>query len=164
MIYEWGIGYLEESSLIQITLITMKFTLFQLFLFVAICNQGLAQANVGRITSYSISGERGSGYIGELVVSTESAPTNVISLINAQGTTVSTDDITGSAQLKVYPNPSNHEIFIESNKEIRFFEIYNALGQFISKGREGKIDISKLPPGHYQLSINGNSATRFIKL
>ena len=99
MIYEWGIGYLEESCLIQITLITMKFTLFQLFLFVAICNQGLAQANVGRITSYSISGERGSGYIGELVVSTESAPTNVISLINAQGTTVSTDDITGSAQL-----------------------------------------------------------------
>ena len=142
----------------------MKFILVTLFLFLVMCSQGLSQTDLGRITSYSISGDQGSGYIGDLVVSAESAPSNVIALINAQGTTVSTDDITATQRLKLYPNPTIHEIVIDAEDEIRFYQVYNSLGQLILKGTERQIDVSKLSPGRYHLSINGNSAVSFIKL
>jgi len=142
----------------------MKFMLIQTFLLLIICNLGLSQADLGRITSYSISGNQGSGYIGELVVSVESAPANVITLINARGTTVSTDDIGATERLKIYPNPSSYEIIIDVEDEIRFFELYNSLGQLILRGEERKVDVSKLSSGSYYISINGNAAASFIKL
>ena len=142
----------------------MKFILVALFLFLVMCNQGLSQTDLGRITSYSISGDQGSGYIGDLVVSAESAPRNVIALINAQGTTVSTDDITATQRVKLYPNPTVHEIIIDAEVEVRYYQVYNSLGQLILKGTERQIDVSKLSPGRHHLSINGNSAVSFIKL
>jgi len=142
----------------------MKFILVNLFLFIVMCNQGLSQTDLGRITPYSISGDHGSGYIGELIVSAESAPTNVIALINAQGTTVSTNDITAARRIKLFPNPTIHEIIIDAEDEIRFYEVYNSLGQLILKGTERQIDVNRLSPGRYHLSINGNSAVSFIKL
>ena len=142
----------------------MKFILVALFLFLVMCNQGLSQTDLGRITSYSISGDQGSGYIGDLVVSAESAPRNVIALINAQGTTVSTDDITATQRVKLYPNPTVHEIIIDAEVEVRYYQVCNSLGQLILKGTERQIDASKLSRGRHHLSINGNSAVSFIKL
>lgn len=141
----------------------MKFILVKFFLLVMICNEGFAQTNLGRVTPYSISGDRGSGYVGDLIVSAESAASNVITLINTQGTTVSTDDLAVAQQFKIYPNPSSHKIIIESVEELRFYQVHNSLGQLLYQGREKTVDISELPSGSYYLSINGNSAASFIK-
>ena len=137
--------------------------LFTLIFFCSFLDQVTSQTNLGRITSYSISGDQGSGYIGDLVVSEESVALNVIAVINAMGTTVSTTDVESGPQVKVYPNPTTSTIRIESEAEINFYEIYNSIGRLVYRGSERSIDLTSLPIGSYHLSLNGKVAVTFIK-
>jgi hypothetical protein len=73
--------------------------------------------------------------------------------------TVSADD-----QLRVYPNPSNNNITIQSSTELGVINIYNALGESVfqtkSNNIEEQIDISKFASGVYSIQTQG----KYIKL
>lgn len=68
-----------------------------------------------------------------------------------QGMFTSTEDITAPA-LRIYPNPANQEIFVESGSNLNGpYEIVNLKGQLIQKGvmNQNSIDISSLRDGLY---------------
>jgi hypothetical protein len=83
-------------------------------------------------------------------------------------------DVPLTRTINVYPNPANDKLFIENNNNIAGGEtitIYNTLGQVINvpvngSGKKYEVDISKLPPGLYNILFRNNytqSTTKFIK-
>lgn len=66
---------------------------------------------------------------------------------------------------KVYPNPTNGIVTIQSDSEIENITIYNQIGQLISTTKKSDIDISALPAGIYMMQIkfeNGFTATQKV--
>ncbi|ARV08385.1 beta-glucanase [Winogradskyella sp. PC-19] len=71
---------------------------------------------------------------------------------------VEENDLTN--QFKIYPNPSNAIIFVDSQLSIDSLKLYNALGQMvIEKFGEKRINVSNLPQGIYVLKIISENAT-----
>lgn len=68
--------------------------------------------------------------------------------------------------IKIFPNPANEKLFIESNLEKNSnYIITNLLGQEMDKGfLKSEIDISNLPNGVYFIEIvNANYQTQVLK-
>ncbi|HKC69423.1 MAG TPA: FG-GAP-like repeat-containing protein [Bacteroidia bacterium] len=72
----------------------------------------------------------------------------------------------GVNEVKVYPNPANNFITIQSNTELGYITLYNALGETVmqlnSKNAQEQIDMSKLAAGVYTIEAK-NSFTKVIK-
>lgn len=82
--------------------------------------------------------------------------------------TFGTESFSGAASLKVYPNPSATEIFLETDIEKPFrVQIMNISGQTLKSisGYSNKtaIDISALAPGFYILKAGDGSSNHSIK-
>ena len=86
-----------------------------------------------------------------------------------EGTLLNNHEV-ASKSFKLYPNPANDLITIESinNSNTDFeFEIYNLLGSKVLNGKSsGQIDISHLANGTYILQIqqdNQKQSLKFLK-
>lgn len=78
--------------------------------------------------------------------------------------TTSTDESIKS-ELKIYPNPANHYINIESPKEITTISLYNTLGQLQNiHFKENKIDVSNLPRGVYTIILSNSESSVIRKI
>lgn len=69
---------------------------------------------------------------------------------------LSTEDIDLSSFVKVFPNPATDLIRVETELQLRSFEIFNAQGKQVSTSpwnTTNGIDISNLPPGFYLLTL-----------
>ena len=56
--------------------------------------------------------------------------------------------------IKVFPNPTNGFITIESVQEVRWVEIYDISGKFLQRASTNKIEVLHQIPGLYFLKIN----------
>jgi Secretion system C-terminal sorting domain len=65
-----------------------------------------------------------------------------------------------SGELKVYPNPANNIIFIET-KSIQKRELYNCMGQLVYSTLENKIDVSRYGRGFYFVKV-GSAVQKII--
>jgi hypothetical protein len=83
-------------------------------------------------------------------------------------------DIPLTRTINVYPNPAHDKLFIENTGIVTGEEtimMYNTLGQLLNvpinkSGKKYEADISKLPPGLYNILFRNNytqSTTKFIK-
>ena len=94
---------------------------------------------------------------------------NFVRCVRDASTTLHIDESSNTHGIKVYPNPSSSECFVESPKiNLSKIEILNAKGQIIKTVDDPKsittIDISSLSVGIYVLKIQGSDNTVFKKL
>ena len=70
-----------------------------------------------------------------------------------------------SAVVKMYPNPVQSLLHIESNTDVNEIEIYDASGRLMQKSNENtkSIDCSNLEPAMYWLKITTTAATHYHK-
>lgn len=72
-----------------------------------------------------------------------------------------------SNSYKVYPNPANDVVFVESHQAHPFetYTIYNSTGQLVSKGLfQPKINLKAMESGVYMLHLSNAHSTKVIKL
>ena len=87
---------------------------------------------------------------------------------SCDNTTLGVDDFK-QAQIKIYPNPSNSKVFIESQKDIvKKIKLYSLLGENIQTHSNNlkSIDVSDLASGIYLLRIfteQGSTVKKIIK-
>ncbi len=55
--------------------------------------------------------------------------------------------------IKIYPNPAQNILHIESDYPIQHYQVFNALGQLSLEDTSSYVDCAGLMPGHYQLII-----------
>ncbi len=76
-----------------------------------------------------------------------------------------------AGQLKIYPNPSSSNLFIESSEKEMSTQIFSLSGSLISNLKQesftigeytNQIDITSLPAGIYIIKI-GSEMSRFVK-
>lgn len=67
---------------------------------------------------------------------------------------LSTNDYTTLKNFKIYPNPTNGIITIETTNAIEKIELYTLLGRKLSESNNTQIDLSNLANGIYLLTIN----------
>lgn len=82
--------------------------------------------------------------------------------------TLGSDEVSFSLDFKVYPNPSESSISVQSETKISKIEIYNNLGQLVLANKNlNEIDISVLPSGIYFLKatdiVNTIGVKKIIK-
>ena len=86
--------------------------------------------------------------------------------IGALSTTLSITT-NGFNEFKLYPNPTTDFIQVSNIKEKSSAKIFDILGKELKSlelfSSSKKIDVSKLKPGLYFLSINNNASLKFIK-
>jgi hypothetical protein len=83
---------------------------------------------------------------------------------------VPTEETNILSDIKIYPNPTNNELWIESgNKEIEQIAIYNTFGQLMriekpNKNTKSAIDVKALMNGFYfvEIKIDGKTISRKI--
>ena len=80
--------------------------------------------------------------------------------------TLSSSDFSqNNLEVKLYPNPVNDVLNIETALEIQNVEIYNIQGQKVLSSNQKQINISDLASGMYMVriqDIDNNSATKKI--
>jgi hypothetical protein len=82
--------------------------------------------------------------------------------------TLSAEKISVKSAVKLYPNPVDRQIYLETTVEVEHFAVLNSFGQLITEGTfKGTIDTKNLISGIYFLNLtlkNGQIAQeRFIK-
>ncbi len=80
--------------------------------------------------------------------------------------TASVFDITDEKDIRIFPNPASAEMTIESNGDLKEYEIYDRIGNRIAQGtlfRRKEIALTALPPGVYFIVIDRGRALPFIK-
>lgn len=87
----------------------------------------------------------------------------------AGGCIVHTQEKEYPSKIKIYPNPSIHEITVEVDSDQQLtYSIFNQLGSLVKSGRissEERIDVSSLKAGQYILKIEEyTKGVTFIKL
>lgn len=78
---------------------------------------------------------------------------------------LSIDEVDGITT-KFYPNPATDYIQIESREAVTRYQLLDALGQTLRKGKGQLIAVDELPPGRYYLLIethSGQASSAFIK-
>lgn len=73
--------------------------------------------------------------------------------------TVSIEDII-TANIKIYPNPANSYLKIESDNYDNFYQIYSMDGRLVLAGKSSNgesIDISALKKGLYLINVDGQT-------
>lgn len=77
--------------------------------------------------------------------------------------TLGLDNVEAMSSLKLYPNPTNSVLNIESNVIVKQVRIVNVLGKEILKITNKTIDVSQLSQGVYLIEIKGNNNQTIIK-
>jgi hypothetical protein len=76
--------------------------------------------------------------------------------------------VSGSSDLRLYPNPVLSELIIEGSRGIKSLEIYNVIGELITSkdlsSEKEAVDVSSLAPGVYFAKLTGNSNSVIFKL
>jgi hypothetical protein len=77
-------------------------------------------------------------------------------------------ELNGSSGFKIYPVPTQNELFIEhdANQENLRIEIFSLTGELVlaeTLSRKNSIDVSRLAPGAYFIRFNG-ALQKFVKL
>ncbi len=148
----------------HITQLCKKMQLVLIILACTSLNIAIGQSSNGMITPFSIQGDFGSGFVGDIVVSEDSGFVNTLSIVAGNGVTVSViDESDNAVQFEIYPNPTSEILTIHSTDSIDFVEIVNTRGQVVLTAKKEAIDISHLQTGVYHLSINRQSTLTFIK-
>ena len=108
-----------------------------------------------------------------------------LTLTNLSGTATSTDSVItvtivdndpvgiseqSTSMLKVYPNPAQNRLVIESSTEVKHVEVLNIQGAVLfsssAEGRRFNLDLTGWAEGVYVLKVNGDGGkaiTRFVK-
>lgn len=106
-------------------------------------------------------------YIRALGATTEDNEVFYDNFSLVQDATASVDDVFAS-NLKIYPNPANEYITVESrNIKIKSLEIYSLLGQKMKSDlqlKNDKVDISDLSNGLYLLRVSAESGSSTRKI
>ncbi|WP_306353401.1 FG-GAP-like repeat-containing protein [Flavobacterium sp. '19STA2R22 D10 B1'] len=63
----------------------------------------------------------------------------------------------------IYPNPTDNILNIKSTQEIKTVEIYNQIGQLVSKGTSNQIDISSAARGVYMVHVQFENGQTIIR-
>jgi CubicO group peptidase (beta-lactamase class C family) len=72
-----------------------------------------------------------------------------------------------SNSCKVYPNPANDVVFVESHQAHLFetYAIYNNMGQLVSQGSfQPRIELNGMAPGVYVLHLKSSHSTQVVQL
>jgi hypothetical protein len=83
------------------------------------------------------------------------------SIYNTDGS-VPTETIVEDIKVKLYPNPVDNQLNIETNLQNYQLNIYNALGQKVLTSDKKQVDVAHLPSGWYVVAI-GRQKIRFVK-
>lgn len=86
------------------------------------------------------------------------------------GTPIAVEVLNERNQVRIYPNPAQQFIFVESAATIENVIISNALGQAVAQqnsvsNNQVQISVAELPAGHYQATIRttqGTETRRFV--
>jgi hypothetical protein len=62
------------------------------------------------------------------------------------------DEIIEDDAIKIYPNPTNGKVYIETERDIK---VYNQQGELLLETFGNQVDLSTYPQGMYLLQING---------
>ncbi|MEM6805685.1 MAG: cellulase family glycosylhydrolase [Bacteroidota bacterium] len=79
---------------------------------------------------------------------------HMATLINCEGNTTSRNEILAQ-KIKIFPNPSQEWLFIESDLPPEEWQIFSSLGQLILSGMSKRLNLQTLTPGIYFLKIHG---------
>lgn len=77
--------------------------------------------------------------------------------------TLSTDENVFAIGLKVYPNPTNSVVTIQSDLEIKNIAVYNQVGQLISNQKTTQVDLSDVSSGIYVMQIDFEDGQRTVQ-
>ncbi|MFW5761044.1 MAG: T9SS type A sorting domain-containing protein [Cyclobacteriaceae bacterium] len=133
--------------------------------------QDLDQNVKGTAGNYSESGTASLNWtIGETVVETVSDGTNTLTQGFHQGNLSVTTLIEKTeliSNLKVYPNPVENILHVETDKIGVDYQLLNINGQAVSNGKlenkNNEVKFSDLPAGTYFLKINNQKTHKIIK-
>ncbi|MDG2332238.1 MAG: T9SS type A sorting domain-containing protein [Flavobacteriales bacterium] len=82
--------------------------------------------------------------------------------VNNAGTSVA-DDYPKPDELRVYPNPTCHTIFLLNDENSYSFKLYSTAGKMVSEGIfNTQLDLSYLPNGIYILELIGEQRKRIM--
>ncbi len=79
------------------------------------------------------------------------------------GNTLDVTKFENKKEYKVYPNPFKNNLFIECLNNNPKFELFDALGKLLIKGRGTKVDVSTLNNGSYFIKVEDLKAIKIIK-
>ncbi|MGJ8592280.1 MAG: aryl-sulfate sulfotransferase [Aquaticitalea sp.] len=66
---------------------------------------------------------------------------------------------TNLSDLKIYPNPTTNNVFVESNFRIEKIEVYNTLGSLVEiVSNSNKVDLNSMDSGIYFMTLHYNNA------
>ena len=97
-----------------------------------------------------------------LTITLEPGAYKVFTKVWKDNTSIQTGFNKSEIPMKIYPNPANHEIFIEfETDEQREIVLHNLSGQILqtltTRGQQAKINVSKFQPGIYILSVTNGT-------
>jgi hypothetical protein len=89
--------------------------------------------------------------------------------VSLDGTVLSVDEITESPEFKIYPNPVEENLFINTNANISSVAIYSTLGKKVYENlsfdnNAKQIDMSEFSSGIYLLKISADGVTQTLKV
>lgn len=78
------------------------------------------------------------------------------------------DSVTDNDKIKLYPNPVQHNLYIESTSNIEEVSVYNMLGQKVKSerpnGKQTKIDMESLQPDIYLIRVQSEGKTETYRI
>ena len=82
--------------------------------------------------------------------------------------TVTVRDLKRNNDLKIFPNPVNNKLYLETTNQNWSYQIINLQGQQMMRGQyQGHIDVNQLPSGIYFLQMQKEEelyqAIKFVK-
>ncbi len=81
---------------------------------------------------------------------------------------LSTDNLTKSSTIKVYPNPTNNIVNVESSDQLKAIVVYNIYGQEMHKnfpnGSKGLVELESFSPGIYLIKVVSGNAEQTIRV
>jgi len=66
-------------------------------------------------------------------------------------------------RLSVYPNLVNKTLYINSDRPVERYEIYNSAGRLMNVGKGNEVDVSEFPSGFYVIKVNDFAIAKFCK-
>lgn len=80
-------------------------------------------------------------------------------------TSIGIADINTNNDIKIYPNPANSVLFIESEQQYDKVEIFNSIGQSVMmfNSNESKISVAELAPGIYTVTLSSDNGFYAVK-
>jgi hypothetical protein len=89
-------------------------------------------------------------------------------IVNAAICTGINEQSGGNNYFRIYPNPCNDHLFIESKSESGSFKIFDPLGREILKGMlndpKNTINLNEIPSGSYYIEIDSGAKKEFFKI